>query len=112
MTATQSLKIFEVLQPHFKNIADAKVVVEEIEQIIEDRFEDKKEQFSYKSEVQLLRRDLDSMKIELSSKIENSSLRVESSLQLEINKLIVWIIATIFGSVALFTTAAKVFFDK
>lgn len=35
MTAAQSLKIYEVLGKHFKNIEDAKVVVTEIEQIIE-----------------------------------------------------------------------------
>jgi hypothetical protein len=63
-------------------------------------------------EVELLRRDVDTMKIELSSKIENSCLRVESNLKSEINKLIVWIIATMLTSGALFITLAKVFFDE
>ncbi len=35
MTATQSFKIYEVLQRHFKNNDDAKIVVQEIEEIIE-----------------------------------------------------------------------------
>lgn len=34
MTTTQSFKIYEVLQRHFKNNDDAKVIVQEIEQII------------------------------------------------------------------------------
>lgn len=34
MTATQSLKIYEVLNKHFKNPEDAKTVVEQIEQML------------------------------------------------------------------------------
>ena len=112
MTATQSLKIYEILQRHFKNDADAKVVVEEIEQIVENKFEDKKNSFSSKTEVELLRKDVDSLRIELLSKIESSASRTESNLKSEINKLIVWIIAIMFGAAALFTTLAKIFFDK
>lgn len=62
--------------------------------------------------MEMLRKDMEAMKIELSSKIENSALRTESNLRSEINKLIIWIIATMFGAAALFTTLAKVFFDK
>ena len=36
MTATQSLKIFEILQRHFKSSEDAKLVVQEIEEIVEE----------------------------------------------------------------------------
>jgi len=112
MTATQSLKIYEVQQRHFKNDADAKIVVQEIEQILENKFEDKKNDFSSKTEVEFLRRDIDAFRSELSSKIESSALRTESNLKTEINKLIIWIVATMFGSAALFITLAKVFFDK
>lgn len=112
MTATQSLKIYEILQRHFNNDADARIVVQEIEQIVADKFENKLKEFSSKSEVQLLRKDVDAMKIELTAKIETSALRTESNLKSEINKLIVWIIATVFGAAAIFITLAKVFFDK
>ncbi len=67
---------------------------------------------STKSEVQLLRKDMETMRVELSAKIESSSLRVENNLKSEINKLIIWIIATMFGAGALFITIAKLFFDK
>ena len=43
MTATQSLKIYEVLNKHFKNPEDAKMVVEQIEQIVEAKVEAKKD---------------------------------------------------------------------
>ena len=41
MTATQSFKIYEVLQRHFKNNDDAKIVVQEIEQIVETKWKAK-----------------------------------------------------------------------
>ena len=112
MTASQSLKIYEILQRHFNNDADARVIVQEIEQIVENKFEGKIDELSTKSEVHLLRKDMETMRIDLSAKIETSSLRVENNLRSEINKLIIWIIATMFGAVALFITIAKLFFDK
>ena len=41
MTAAQSLKIYDVLGKHFHNAEDARVVVTEIEQIIETKIADK-----------------------------------------------------------------------
>lgn len=112
MTAIQSLKIYEILQRHFNNDADARVVVEEIQQIVENRFNDEKKELSTKTEADFLRKDIEAMEIPLSGKIESSALRTESNLKSEINKLIVWIVATMFGAAALFITLAKVFFDK
>lgn len=43
MTATQSLKIFEILQRHFKSSEDAKLVVQEIEEIVEEKINTKKD---------------------------------------------------------------------
>lgn len=112
MTASQSLKIYEILQRHFNNDADARIIVQEIEQIVENKFETRINELSPKSEVQLLRKDMETMRVELSAKIESSSLRVENNLKSEINKLIIWIIATMFGAGALFITIAKLFFYK
>ena len=42
MTTAQSLKIYEVLDRYFKNPEDAKVVVSEIEQIIDNKLEERK----------------------------------------------------------------------
>ncbi|HPH99972.1 MAG TPA: hypothetical protein PK772_06575 [Chitinophagaceae bacterium] len=38
ITTTQSFKIYEILQRYFKNDADAKALVGEIEQIVDNRF--------------------------------------------------------------------------
>ena len=43
MTASQSLKIYEVLQKHFKYDANAKIVIEQIEEIVEKKVESKKD---------------------------------------------------------------------
>ncbi len=110
MTSSQSVKMYEIFQRDFNNDADAKVVVEQIDEMVSDQFEKKAKDISSKTDVELLRKDMDVMRIELLAKIENSSLRVENNLKSEINKLIVWIIATMFGAGALFITIAKLFF--
>ena len=38
ITTSQSFKIYEILQRYFKNDADAKALVGEIEQIVDNRF--------------------------------------------------------------------------
>lgn len=42
MTSTQSFKIYEILQKHFNNSDDAKIIVQEIEQIVEINWRVKK----------------------------------------------------------------------
>ena len=50
MTATQSLKIYEILNKHFKSSDDAKAVVGEIEQVIEEKINSKKDIFLTKED--------------------------------------------------------------
>ena len=45
ITASQSFKIFELPNKHFKNQEDAKALVTEIESVIDAKFEDKKSDF-------------------------------------------------------------------
>ena len=61
MTASQSLKIYETLQKHFKNNEDAKIVVEQIEQIVEEKINSKKDILLTKDD-----------KIELLSRIDSN----------------------------------------
>jgi hypothetical protein len=106
MTATQSLKIYKVLLRHFNNDEDARIVVEEIEQIVSEKFSQEKENIAPKSELMLIRKDLEILRQEIKTGLAESESRIKS----EINKLIVWIIATMFGAGALFITIAKLFF--
>ena len=108
MTATQSLKIYEILQRHFNNREDAKIIVEEIEQVVSEKFVQEKENFATKPEILLIRKDIEIFRQEVKTGFAESESRVKS----ETNRLIVWIVATILGAAALFITLAKVFFDK
>lgn len=58
MTASQSFKIYEILQKHFNNADDAKIVVQEIEQIVEAKLESKKDILSTKEDLLLSKQDL------------------------------------------------------
>ena len=58
MTSTQSFKIYEILQKHFNNSDDAKVIVQEIEQIVENKLESKKDVLSTKEDLLLTKQDL------------------------------------------------------
>ena len=51
MTAAQSLKIYEVLGKHFNNAEDARIVVTEIEQIIETKITDYKDILATKEDI-------------------------------------------------------------
>jgi adenosyl cobinamide kinase/adenosyl cobinamide phosphate guanylyltransferase len=58
MTSTQSFKIYEILQKHFNNSDDAKIIVQEIEQIVENKLESKKDVLSTKEDLLTAKQDL------------------------------------------------------
>ena len=65
MTAAQSLKIFEVLGKHFNNAEDARIVVTEIEQIIESKIADKKDTLATKDDINKLESKISETKVDL-----------------------------------------------
>ncbi len=85
-----------------------RIVVQEIEQIVSEKFLEEKESIAPRSEIVLMRKDLEILRREMKTGFVESESRIKS----EINKLIVWIIATMFGAGALFITLGKLFFDK
>ncbi len=58
MTSAQSFKIYEILQKHFNNADDAKIIVQEIEQIVENKVEAKKDVLSTKEDLLNMKADL------------------------------------------------------
>ncbi len=80
----------------------------QIEQIVADKFSQEKENIAPKSELMLIRKDLEILRQEIKTGFAESESRIKS----EINRLIIWIIAIMFGAGALFITIAKLFFDK
>lgn len=67
-----------------------------------------KENIAPSAEIMLIRKDLEILRQEMKTGFAESESRIKS----EINKLVVWIIATVYGAAALFITLAKQFFDK
>ncbi len=58
MTAAQSLKIYEVLNKHFGDTADATTVVTEIEQIVENRLDQRAAILATKADVAEVKVDI------------------------------------------------------
>ena len=70
MTAAQSLIIYKVLQRHFNNDADAKTVVEEIEQAVSEKFAQEKENLATKPEILLIRKDIEILRQEVKTDLQ------------------------------------------
>ena len=66
MTAAQSLQIFEILNKHFKNENESKIVVQEIEQIIETKINSKTEVLATKLDLADVKTNLSEVKTDIS----------------------------------------------
>ena len=97
MTTTQSFKIYEILQRHFNNKDDAKIVVQEIEQIIEAKLESKSNLLSTKEDISTLKQDLLKFQIEIEKRFNNN---------------IIWIVSTGIAVVGLILSIIKIFLIK
>jgi hypothetical protein len=86
MTVTQSFKIYEVLHKHFKNEADAKTVVQEIEEIIDNKFEQEKNSLSTKEDI----------------------LKLQLEIEKRLNSIMIWLMATIISVGALIIASIKI----
>lgn len=58
VTASHTLKMYELLNKHFKNTEDAKVLVASIEDIVENKFNTEKDQLATKLDLALVKEDL------------------------------------------------------
>ena len=65
MTAAQSLQIFEILNKHFKNENESKIVVQEIEQIIETKINSKTEVLATKLDLADVKTNLSEVKADI-----------------------------------------------
>jgi hypothetical protein len=92
MTGTQTLKIYEILQRHFKNEADAKIVVQELETVIDNKFADKKETLATKEDISLIRQDL---------------LKFQVDVEKRFNQMIIWTVSTGIAIIGLIVAFIK-----
>ena len=90
MTTTQSFGIYEVLQRHFKSNDDAKIVVQDIEQIMEAKVESK-------MTILTTREDL---------------LKWQVDIEKRFNSMTLWVVGTGIGIVALIFSTIKIFLIK
>ena len=97
MTTTQSFRIYEILQRHFKNNDDAKIVVQEIEQIIETKIESKANTLATKEDISILKEDLLKFQIDVEKRFSSS---------------ILWTVGTGIGVVGLIFSIIKLFVIK
>ena len=106
MTAAQHIKFYDFFRQQL-NIDDAKakVFVEEVEKIIDNKFDSEKQNFASMSSVEKVDFKIDM----LSQEVKTIAAETKSEIKSEINKLIVWIIATMFASGAFFIAIAKFF---
>ena len=58
ITASQSFKIYQRLFKHFKSEEDSQALVQEIENVIDNRFEKEQEHLSTKEDIAFLREDM------------------------------------------------------
>lgn len=94
MNATQSFKIYEILQKHFQNDADAKALVAEIEQVVQTKIAEQKDVLSIKEDIYNLKEDISRLEIKLESRF---------------NSVIMWMMGTGIGIVGLIFTIIKLF---
>lgn len=92
VTASQTLKMYELLNKHFKNTEDAKVIVASIEEIVENKFNDQRNLLATKDDIFCLKSDI--------SKLE---IRMEQGFKDQLK----WTIVLMLGMTSLFVAAIK-----
>lgn len=97
MNTTQSFKIYEILQKHSQNDADAKAVVSEIEQVIENKLADKKDVLATKEDI---------------ARLDLRITALEVLLEKRFNHLTTWVVGTMLACFGLMITVIKLFVVK
>jgi|SRR6185437_10171857 len=97
MTTTQSFRIYEILQRHFKNSDDAKIIVQEIEEIVETKIQNK-------SSVLFTKED--------GAALKENMLKFQIDMEKRFNSMIIWVVGTGIGIVALLFSLVNFFFIK
>ena len=108
MTATQSFKIYEVLFRYFKSESDAKIVVQEIETIIDNKFEKEKNQLATKDDIGKLafstKEDSNRLELKITELIANQERRF--------NNMLMWMIGMGVGFTGIIITVFKLITGK
>jgi len=71
MSTAQTLEIFKILRKHFQNEEDATRVVEDLQQVIDNKFEERKTELPTKHDLKDLRLELNDLRVELINKLND-----------------------------------------
>jgi len=108
MTSIQSLRLYDLLLKYFNNDADAKAFVSELEIALKENHSNNEKIYTTKNEIDILKKDIEIFRQETKTGFAET----KSELKTEINKLIVWIVATFLAGGGLMIVIAKIFFTK
>ena len=108
MTAIQSLRLYDLLKKYFNNDTDAKAFVNELETALNDNLTINEKNYSSKNEMEILRKDIEIFRQEVKAGLAET----KSELKTEINKLIIWIVATFLAGGSIMIVVAKLFFSR
>ncbi|MEO8711685.1 MAG: hypothetical protein ABI405_06145 [Parafilimonas sp.] len=105
MTATQYIRLYDFFkqQLHIEDDAKTKIFIEEVEKIVEDRFDKEKENFVQKSEIEKVDFKIDLLRQEMKTGFAEA----RSDSKSDINKLIIWIVTTGIAIVGLLLAFLK-----
>ena len=105
MTSTQYIRLYDFFKQelHIEDDAKAKVFIEEVEKIVDNKFDDEKNSFSPRSDIQELKHQMELLKHETRTTMAEGFSNVKS----EINKLIIWIVSTGIAIVGLLLAFLK-----
>jgi hypothetical protein len=96
VTASQTLKMYELLNKYFKNNEDAKAVVVSIEDIVDNKFNTEKDRLATKSDLTLVKEEL-----------RNEIGRLETRMEQGFKDQLKWIIVLMVGWSSLLVAAIK-----
>lgn len=79
MTATQTLKINQILNKYFGNEEEASIVVNEIEKRVDSKIDQRKEVLATKEDVSLLRQDVFKFQVEAKKRLNQIIFEIVST---------------------------------
>jgi fructose-1,6-bisphosphatase len=96
VTASQALKMYELLSKHFKNREDAQAVVAGIEDIVDNKFNTEKDRLATKLDLALVKEDL-----------KNDIGRLETRIEQGFKDQLKWLIILMVGLSSLAVAVMK-----
>ena len=98
VTASQAVKMYELLNKYFKNNEDAKAMVASIEDIVDNKFINERDRLATKLDLSLVKEDL-----------KNDIARLETRMEQGFKDQLKWTIVLMLGMTSLFVAAMKLF---